>query len=40
MMTKFIFIASAFFLFELVVHGIVPIFKTNDDFDAFSTIGH
>lgn len=40
MITKFIFIASAYFLFELVVHGIIPLLRTANDFDSFTTIGH
>ncbi len=40
MMTKFIYISSAFFFFEIIVHGIIPLFTPNDDFNSFTTIMH
>jgi hypothetical protein len=40
MMTKFIYIATAYFLFEIIAHGILPLLWQDDQFDAFTTIFH
>eukprot|EP00347_Sterkiella_histriomuscorum_P016631 403352447 len=38
MMTKFIYIITAYFLFEIVVHGILPMMSDDKSFDSFTTI--
>jgi hypothetical protein len=40
MMRKFIVIASAYFMFEIVVHGIAPLLKDDDDFDPMTITLH
>lgn len=40
MMRKFIVIASAYFVFEILIHGIVPLLKSEDDFDPLTIILH
>jgi hypothetical protein len=39
-MRKFIFISSLFFLFEIIVHGLVPFLIAEDKFDPFTTVLH
>eukprot|EP00349_Pseudokeronopsis_sp_Brazil_P008013 CAMPEP_0202967764 /NCGR_PEP_ID=MMETSP1396-20130829/12761_1 /ASSEMBLY_ACC=CAM_ASM_000872 /TAXON_ID= /ORGANISM="Pseudokeronopsis sp., Strain Brazil" /LENGTH=155 /DNA_ID=CAMNT_0049693213 /DNA_START=484 /DNA_END=951 /DNA_ORIENTATION=- len=40
MMRKFLVIATAYFLFELFIHGVVPIARRDQDFNDFNIILH
>mmetsp|Transcript_25688 Transcript_25688/g.24974 ORF Transcript_25688/g.24974 Transcript_25688/m.24974 type:complete len:128 (-) Transcript_25688:233-616(-) len=40
MIRKFIVIVTAYFIFELIIHGIIPAIHQDNEFDDFTIICH